>query len=244
MRPELSIVLPSYNERENILVLLEEIKKYVEIPYEVVVVDDDSPDETWKKVAEYSTMHPEVKLLRRINERGLTSALNAGLNISQGRLLMWMDVDLSMPPDRIPVLLKAIDNGADVAVGSRYIKGGRDARAATPLLVVQLLLSKALSVLGRWILNCNFRDWSSGFIALKRSVLQDYQLTGDYGEYFIALIYHLIKRRNAVVVEVPYILTPRRYGESKTATELWGFFTRGQKYLRTVWRQRFGQGHS
>lgn len=236
---ELSIVLPTYNEGENILLVLDELNRVLDIPYEAIVVDDDSPDLTWSIVAKYALTHPEVKLLHRTDERGLTSALNAGLNIATGKYLMWMDVDMSMPPERIPALLEAIGEGADVAVGSRYVRGGGDARAVNFLLTVQLMLSKLLSILGGWFLGCRFRDWSSGFIVLKREFLDDYQLRGDYGEYFIALIYYLIKRRHAKVVEVPYILTPRERGESKTATNLWGFVKRGHKYLRIMLLQRF-----
>jgi dolichol-phosphate mannosyltransferase len=236
---ELSIVLPTYNESGNILLLLEELKKNLSIPYEAIVVDDNSPDGTWQMVADYAKSNTEVKLIHRVNERGLTSAINAGIDAATGQLVMWMDVDLSMPPNRIPALLAAINSGADVAVGSRYVAGGGDARAVTPLLSFQLLLSKILSILGGWFLGCSFRDWSSGFIVLKREALSHYRLTGDYGEYFIGLIYYLIKVKKLSVVEIPYILTPRERGESKTATNVWGFFRRGRKYLQTLWRVKF-----
>lgn len=236
---DLSIILPTYNESENILLVLNELDRVLTLPFEVIVVDDDSPDQTWKIVSEYAQSHTHVRLIHRTDERGLTSALNTGIKAALGKHILWMDVDMSMPPNRIPALLKAIDEGADVAVGSRYVKGGGDARAVNFLLTVQLMLSKILSIMGGWFLGCRFRDWSSGFIVLKREFLQDYELSGDYGEYFIALIYYLIKRRHAKVVEVPYILTPRERGESKTATNLWGFVKRGHKYLRIMLQQRF-----
>lgn len=241
--PELSIILPTYNESENILLLLDELERHLQLPYEAIVVDDNSPDGTWRLVADYARGHPQVVLVHRTLERGLTSAINAGIDRARGRLLMWMDVDLSMPPARIPDLLAAIGQGADVAVGSRYVQGGGDARAVTPLLTIQLFLSKVLSILGGWFLRCSFRDWSSGFIVLKREMLEGYRLSGDYGEYFIHLICYLIKRRGARVVEVPYVLTPRERGESKTATNLWGFFQRGKKYLRVMWQQRCAYSH-
>lgn len=240
---ELSIILPTYNESGNILLLLDELEKHIRMPYEAIVVDDNSPDGTWRLVAEYALLHPQVVLVHRTQERGLTSAINAGLDRARGQLLMWMDVDMSMPPARIPALLQAIRQGADVAVGSRYVYGGGDARAVTPLLTFQLFLSKVLSILGGWFLRCSFRDWSSGFIVLKREMIEGYRLSGDYGEYFINLICYLIKRRGAQVVEVPYVLTPRERGESKTATNVWGFFIRGQKYLRVMWQQRCAYGH-
>jgi len=242
-RVALSIILPTYNESENILLLLDALEQHIPVSYEAIVVDDNSPDGTWSLVGEYARTHPQVVLVHRTQERGLTSAINAGLDCARGELLLWMDVDMSMPPSRIPALLHAIRQGADVAVGSRYVRGGGDARAVTPLLTFQLFLSKVLSILGGWFLGCSFRDWSSGFIVMKRQMIDEYRLSGDYGEYFINLICYLIKQRGAQVVEVPYVLTPRERGESKTATNIWGFFLRGRKYLRVMWHQRYAYGH-
>lgn len=240
--PRLSLVLPTYNERENIRLLLVELHKVLSLPFEAIVVDDDSPDGTWQEVELFAITHPNVRLIRRIGRRGLTTAIDEGIKAARAPLVGWMDVDLSMPPAKLLELLAAIEQGADVAVGSRYVPGGGDARAVSLHLSVQLALSKILSILGGWMLGCRFRDWSSGFIVLKRALLADYDLRGDYGEYFIDLIHTLIKRKGARVVEVPYVLTPRQIGESKTATNLWGLVCRGRKYLSTVARLRLGVG--
>lgn len=239
--PLLSIVLPTYNERENILLLMDEIEKVLDVPYEVIVVDDDSPDGTWRAVEEYALKHAQVRLLRRVDARGLTGALNEGIKLARGPLVMWMDVDFSMSPERIPVLLRTIDAGADVALGSRYISGGGDVRGAGLQLTVQLILSKLLSILCGWTLGCRVSDWSSGYIMLKREMLEGYELHGDHGEYFIGMLHYLIKRRGAKIVEVPYVLTPRHWGESKTATNLWGLFRRGLRYLHMIWCVRLGR---
>lgn len=239
--PLLSIVLPTYNERENILLLMDEIERVLDVPYECIVVDDDSPDGTWKSVEEYARSHPQVRLLRRTDERGLTGALNAGIKLSRGRLIMWMDVDFSMSPERIPALLSTIGAGADVALGSRYVSGGGDVRGSGLQLTVQLILSKLLSILCGLTLGLKVSDWSSGYIMLKREMLQGYELHGDHGEYFIGLIHYLVKRRGAKIVEVPYVLTPRHWGESKTATDLLGLYRRGRHYLHMIWQVRTGQ---
>jgi dolichol-phosphate mannosyltransferase len=239
--PLLSIVLPTFNERENILLLMDEIERVVDVPYEAIVVDDDSPDGTWRAVEEYALRHPRVRLLRRVDARGLTGALNEGIKLSRGRLIMWMDVDFSMSPERIPALLRTIDAGADVALGSRYVSGGGDVRGSGLQLTVQLVLSKLLSILCGWTLGCKVSDWSSGYIMLKREMLENYELRGDHGEYFIGLLHYLIKRRGAGVIEVPYVLTPRQWGESKTATNLWGLFRRGWWYLLMIWQVRVGR---
>jgi dolichol-phosphate mannosyltransferase len=239
--PLLSIVLPTFNERENILLLMDEIERVVDVPYEAIVVDDDSPDGTWRAVEEYALRHPRTRLLRRVDTRGLTGALNEGIKLSRGRLIMWMDVDFSMSPERIPALLRTIDAGADVALGSRYVSGGGDVRGSGLQLTVQLVLSKLLSILCGWTLGCKVSDWSSGYIMLRREMLENYELRGDHGEYFIGLLHYLIKRRGARVIEVPYVLTPRQWGESKTATNLWGLCRRGWWYLLMIWQVRVGR---
>lgn len=239
--PTLSVVLPTYNERENILLMMREIVRLLaDRSFEIIVVDDNSPDGTWQVVEEFAREHPQVRLLRRMNARGLTSAYNDGIKHARGRLVMWMDVDFSMSPERIPALLRAIEKGADVAVGSRYVYGGGDVRGFSFNLIIQLVLSKMLSILSGFVLGSPFRDWSSGFIAMKRETLDDYELYGDHGEYFIGLMYYLIKQRRAKITEIPYVLTPRRWGESKTATNLWGLYRRGTRYLHVIWRLRFG----
>lgn len=239
--PLLSIVLPTYNERENILRLMDEIGRLLDVPYEIIVVDDDSPDGTWRAVEEYCRSHPRARLLRRVGRRGLTGALNEGIKLARGKLVMWMDVDFSMSPERIPVLLDTINAGADVALGSRYISGGGDVRGSGMHLTVHLVLSKLLTVICGLTLGLKVSDWSSGYIMLKREMLGGYELHGDHGEYFISMIHYLIKRRGAKIVEVPYVLTPREWGESKTATSLWGLYRRGLRYLHMIWRVRSGQ---
>jgi dolichol-phosphate mannosyltransferase len=236
--PVLSIILPTYNERDNILPMLDELERVLTLPYEAIVVDDNSPDGTWQIVEDYARTHPQIRLSRRMTERGLTGALNNGIKLARGQLIMWMDVDFSMSPDRIPALLHGIEEGADVAVGSRYISGGGDVRGFSVNLIVQLVLSKMLSILSGFVLGSPFRDWSSGFIVLRRETLADYELYGDHGEYFIGLIYYLIRVRRFNVVEIPYVLTPRQSGESKTATNLWGLFRRGIRYLHMIWHVR------
>src|SRR5688572_12546328 len=84
---ELSIILPTYNESGNILLLLDELEKHIRVPYEAIVVDDNSPDGTWRLVGEYAESHSQVVLVHRTQERGLTSAINAGLDRARGQLL-------------------------------------------------------------------------------------------------------------------------------------------------------------
>ncbi len=94
-----SIILPTYNERENIIPLLRRLTDILsEKSYEIVVVDDDSPDGTWKFVQEEMYHHSTIKLIRRTDKHGLTSALNAGIDASAGDVVVWLDSDFQHPP--------------------------------------------------------------------------------------------------------------------------------------------------
>ena len=100
--PEVSVVLPTYNERDNIGPLIEAILANLEQPTQIIVVDDDSPDGTWQVVQEMATNDERIELLRRTDERGLTSALNAGIAHAKGDVIAWMDCDLSCPRKSCP----------------------------------------------------------------------------------------------------------------------------------------------
>jgi dolichol-phosphate mannosyltransferase len=231
--PLVSVVLPTYQEKDNIGPLIARIRSAIADLHEIIVVDDDSPDETWRVVQELS--YHNVRVIRRTNERGLTSALRDGIAASTGNIVVWMDCDLSMPPEAIPSLLTQILLGQDVAVGSRYVSGGADARDVR----FHKLLSWVICRAARLALGGSFRDYTSGFIAVRKSCLTGFAWDDDYGEYFIVLIYYL-RQRGARIVEVPYTLVSRASGESKTATNPLGFLVRGRKYVSTIWRLRFG----
>ena len=122
---QVSVILPTYNEAENIIPLIREILTQVPLSSEIIVVDDDSPDRTWEAVEGFIEKESRVRLLRRIGRKGLTSALQEGINLSNGQYVFWMDCDFSMPPDKIPELLKALEDH-DIAMASRYIPGGEE----------------------------------------------------------------------------------------------------------------------
>ncbi|MGA3083232.1 MAG: polyprenol monophosphomannose synthase [Thermodesulfobacteriota bacterium] len=229
-----SVILPTYNEADNIIPLIEEILTYIPLESEIIVVDDDSPDRTWEAVEAFGQKESRVRLLRRIGRKGLTSALQEGINWSKGRYIFWMDCDFSMPPDKIPVLLQALEDH-DIAMASRYIPGGEE-KGHSPL---GSFLSRAICSLASRVLSPAIKDYTSGYIGLRREVIQTLPLKGDYGEYFIELIYKAYQK-GYKIKEIPYRCLPRRSGESKTATDLWGYLKRGRKYLATIVRLRFG----
>lgn len=228
-RLSLTVILPTYNERDNIPVLIEGILRHVGPPVRVLVVDDNSPDGTWQVAEEIAERDGRVRVLHRTDERGLTSAIWAGIRAADTDAVSWMDCDLAMPPDVIPALLERLEAGADIALGSRYVSGGKD--------VGHSLLARAFSVtinlFASLFLGWRVRDYTSGFIAARRAVFERISLRGDYGEYCIDLLARA-QFMGLRVEEVPYICGARLSGESKTATNVMGYLRRGWKYVVVI----------
>lgn len=232
---DISIVLPTFNERENILPLIERtLAALSAYTAEVVVVDDNSPDGTWQVVAQKAVADPRVRLIHRTDEKGLTSAIWRGITESSGRWVGWMDCDLSMPPEKWPELAAALQAGADMAVGSRYVPGGADVAHSA----VGKTFSRLINLASGFLLERSIKDYTSGFILARKGLFSAITLRGDYGEYCIDLLYRA-KKIGFLITEVPYICVPRQTGESKTAANAWGYVTRGVNYVKTVWRLRF-----
>ena len=241
MNNKISIILPTYNERDNIIPLIDEISYALnEKEFEIIVVDDDSPDETWRVVEKKSKECSNVNLLRRQNKRGLTSALNDGINKSHGDIVVWMDCDFQQPPSVVSSLVEKIENGFDAAIGSRYIEDGKDLRYNKTvdhkkITLIHTYLSLAICRFTTFIFSSNQTDWTSGFIAIRREVFDRIDLFGDYGEYFMYLVHHL-ENSGYRIIEIPYELGVRSHGESKTAHGYLGMILKGTKYVWAVFR--------
>lgn len=233
-------VLPTYNERDNIGRLIDAVLDSAITPHMVLVVDDDSPDGTWQVVEERMQQRAaQVVLIRRRDEKGLTSAIQRGIDEAIGvygaGVVTWMDCDLSMPPQDIPRLVRAIvEEGADIAVGSRWIPGGGDQAHGLMARTLSWIINHfAMLLLGRQV-----HDYTSGFIAARAEVLRRIRLRGDYGEYCIDLLGRAV-RLGYRVQETPYLCVPRASGASKTGANLWDYLVKGRKYVTTIWRVRF-----
>lgn len=223
---KISIVLPTYNEKDNIVDLIRAIQKSFNNAVEIIVVDDDSPDKTWEVVGKISDEN--VKVLRRLNQKCLTTAISDGIAISKGEVVGWMDCDFSMPPEVLPKLARSLDE-YDIAVGSRYITGGKDARD-TPVGIIGSIL---INYFAKYLLDSSITDYTTGFVVAKKKVLEDIGLKGDYGEYCIYLLYKALKK-GYKIKELPYHCIPRKFGESKTAPTLSKYLQRGIKYIKTI----------
>ena len=238
-------VLPTYNEAENIGPLIEGVLAGAITPHLVLVVDDNSPDGTSAVVEKLITQRPpdpnrRVVLLRRVGEKGLTSAIQRGideaLQTHKAAIVTWMDCDLSMPPSDVAKLVQAVLDGADLAVGSRWIPGGADVAHGPMARSLSWIINHFAIVL----LGSQVHDYTSGFIAARAEVLEKLRLQGDYGEYCIDLLGRA-SHSGHQLREVPYICVPRTTGESKTGATLWDYLVKGRKYVSTIWRVRFRQ---
>lgn len=235
------MILPTYNEAGNIVDLAKAIHDVITQPHEIIVVDDNSPDGTSRLIQGLidTGSAPWLRLETRFTDRGLTKSIQRGIDLAKGDTIVWLDCDFSMPPPIIPQLLGNIESGYDIAVASRFVAGGKykeshqwfggeESRAA-------ILLSRLLNWFLRHALFASFTDYTSGFIAIRKDVLNRIRLKGDYGEYFIDLIYRAILLGNTFI-EIPYENVPRRAGESKTGSSFMHLFKRGLPYLGTIVR--------
>ena len=212
-----TVVIPTYNERENIQKLVSEILT-LPLDIKVLVVDDDSPDGTWEVAEELGRMDCRVSVLRRIGRKGLTTAIAEGVAAIDTEAVVWLDADCSHPPEVIQSMVRKLTD-YDIVVASRYVQGGSDKRQ----LPLRVLASRWLNLFARFFLSTKVMDLTSGFVAAKKDVFTRVRISGDYGEYCIRFISDA-ERRGFKTTEVPYSNIPRFRGMTKTDASLLKFF--------------------
>jgi len=216
----LSVIIPTYNERGNIANLIDEIcavLKRNKIAYEIVVVDDSSPDGTADVISEIKKKNRNVRLLSRKEKKGLGSAYKFAFPKARGDLILEMDADFSHNPKYLPELARALEN-ADVVVGSRKVKGGKR-KDSLGRQIFPAIGSFLFMVAG-----CPVRDPTSGFRGYKREIVDKIDLSkmpDDYS-FQVAMIFEA-KRNGAVITEIPIEFEARKSGETKyTNRDLFG----------------------
>ncbi len=214
------ITVPTYNESENIRPLLEAILKALP-EVRVVVVDDNSPDGTAEIVAALIQTDERVHLIRRPGKLGYASAVLTGLRYALAQGAQWlghMDADFSHDPQRLPALWQAIKEGADIALGSRYVAGG----GVEGWSVFRRLLSRGANWLVRTLLRLPVRDCTSGFRLYRRDALTKLPLerlrVEGYG--FLYLSTALAVWEGLHIAEVPIVFVDRRCGKSKLSRRI------------------------
>jgi dolichol-phosphate mannosyltransferase len=208
------VVVPTYNERDNIVELIRRIDNALKgIDYEVVVVDDNSPDGT-ADVAEGLSKDYPVRVVRRPGKLGLATAVLDGVRSSRGDYVVVMDADLQHPPEVIPKMYEELIKGYDIVIASRYVVGGsvggwgltRRLISKTAILIAKLLIPKVRGI----------EDPISGFFMFRKEVLEGVSLSP---KGFKILLEVLVKGRYSRVSEVPYTFGVRVRGTSKLSSK-------------------------
>lgn len=206
----LSLILPTYKEAQNLPVLLERVHQRAH-PYEVIVVDDDSPDHTWEVAERLKSTLPHIKVLRRIGRKGLSSAVAEGCDMATGDVFAVMDSDLQHDPSLVVLLQKKIEEGADIAVASRYREGG----GVGEWVRGRRWLSKFGTFLAQKLPNVETTDPMSGFFAVRATVWK--QARPSIVPEGFKILFELLAAvpRGTRLDEVPLQFQPRLHGESK-----------------------------
>ena len=226
-----TIVLPTYNERDNLQHALERIREVADghdLQLHTLIVDDDSPDGTGELADRLAGQYPDVEVLHRAGKEGLGKAYLAGFRhaLAAGAdLLFEMDADLSHDASYLPHFVALIDQGADLVLGSRYVRGG----GVENWTLSRRFISRGGCLYAQAVLGLPYHDLTGGFKCFRRKVLEAIDLgsVGSSGYAFqIELTYRAVKRGFSVQ-EVPITFVDRRVGKSKMSRAI---------VLEALWR--------
>ena len=220
-----SVVVPTYNEVGNLKNIVEQILAAEDV--EIVVVDDASPDGTGELADELAKSY-NVKVVHRAGKLGLSSAILEGFESSSSEIIGVIDGDLQHPPSVIPKLVKAIEDGADIAVGSRKVKGG----GVSNWPAWRKFISWGAGLLARPL--TPVKDSMSGLFFLKKNVLTGAKIETIGFKLGLEI---LVKGKYDKVVEVPYIFAAREVGESKLGSNE---FKNYIKHLIKLYKYKLG----
>jgi len=233
--PSVLVIVPTYNERENLPAIVAAIHEHLPVA-DILVVDDNSPDGTGELADEIAARDMKVKVFHRAGKQGLGTAYIAGFREAlkgDYEFLFEMDCDFSHDPKYLPILLETAKNGADLVLGSRYVEGGGTLNWGP----MRKVISQGGSLYARTILGVPIRDLTGGFKCFRRRVLEamDFDDVSAQGYGFqIEMTYRTMKM-GFRVVEVPIVFVDRRVGQSKMSKKIF------IEALTLVWRLRLRQ---
>ena len=234
---QISIIIPTYNESQNILQILKSIKDNLPKNFvtQAIVVDDNSPDGTGKLVEDYlknikKMADYTIEIIHRKAKDGLGSAILKGIQHAKGDTIVVMDCDFSHPPHIIPKLIESIKKYQyDIVVASRYIKGGK----IQGWSLKRKTMSKFATLIAKKGLGINTHDPMSGFFAFKRNIIKGLNIDAIGYKFLLEI---LVKTKNVSIKEIPYTFQNRELGSSKLSIRT--IFD----YYRSVWKlYRYGK---
>jgi len=215
---DLSVILPTYNEKGNIIELIDAITWHLlpmNIEKEIIVVDDNSPDNTGKLAHDHFAENKEVKVFIRTRERGLATAIRYGMEKSSGNIIVVMDTDFNHDPKVLPQMTKFLEY-YDIIIGSRYTMGGGTMGSGMSDNF-RYISSFTFNFLIRIVLGTRTQDNLSGFFAIRREVLFSLgfeRIFWGYGDYFFRLLFYA-KKLGATMLGIPVVYQRRKTGETK-----------------------------
>ncbi len=237
MNGQVSIIIPTYNESQNIINILKSIGSNLpkNLLTQAIIVDDNSPDGTGKIVEDYmknlkKMANYTIEVIHRKAKDGLGSAILNGIQHAKGDTIVVMDSDFSHPPQIIPKLIESVKKYQfDIAVASRYIKGGN----IQGWSLKRKIMSKFATLIAKKGLGIDAKDPMSGFFAFKKNILNGLNI--DAIGYKI-LLEILVKTKNVTITEIPYTFQDREFGSSKLN------YKTILDYYKSVWKlYRYGK---
>ena len=205
----LSIIIPTYNEAQNIEVLIPQIHETLiknEINYEIIIVDDDSPDNTALVAARFAENY-SVKVMIRKNKKGLASAVIEGFKVANNSIMLVMDADGSHPVETIPEMFRILnDSGADMVIGSRYHRNSKFVKWPW----YRNLLSRFAFLLTKRLVNVS--DPTTGFFAIKKDLITNISLKPIGWKIALEI---MVRTKPKYIKEIPITFKPRMFGKSK-----------------------------
>ena len=228
-----SLIIPTYNEGQNVQELVRILSQLLDgiIPnaYELIVVDDNSPDQTWKLAQELTPDYPQLRVMRRVEEKGLSTAVIRGWQVARGEVLGVIDADLQHPPEVLLKLWQEMERGADLAAASRHVEGG----GVSEWSIVRRFLSRGAQMLGLIILPGvigRLSDPMSGYFMVRRDAIASKSLS----PVGYKILIEVVARGNVRWIgEAGYVFRERQAGESKVT---WKQYV---EYLQHLLRLRF-----
>jgi dolichol-phosphate mannosyltransferase len=234
---QVSIIIPTYNESQNILEVLKSIEEHLpeNTTAQAIVVDDNSPDGTGKLVEDYlqnvkKIANYTIDVIHRKTKEGLSSAILKGIQYATGNTIVVMDSDLSHPPSLLPKMLDALKHPkCDIVIASRYVRGG----SIDGWTLRRKLISKTATLIAKRGLGINAKDPMSGFFAFKKQIIEGLKFDAIGYKMLLEI---LVKAKNISVLEIPYTFTNRKLGSSKLDSKAI------TDYVKAVWKlYRFGK---
>lgn len=256
---EFSIILPVLNEEENLRIIIPELTQIlsnlVGQNFEIIVVDDQSIDNTKTLLEDFISSGFNIKYKLRSGDKSLPLSIFNGIEIAKYNNVLWMDADGSMDAESVKILISTfLNKDIDVVVGSRFVKDGgykgleknsdksflniiqnlKDSEDSALAVYLSIIFNKLLMI----ILSTNISDLTSGFIVGRKKYFNKEMFEKfTYGEYFVYVIMKLLKN-NIKILEVGYICKPRQFGKSKTSSSIFRLIQLSYPYLKIAYKSR------